>query len=200
MTVKTIGQPAEQTRLFEEPCLIKFPSLASARNRFGEAAEELACKALQLNRIPTDGRFDICFDAQDNRGRFFEIKSVRKNSSIPLWNWRIKKDRKAGVPLSYIIVCHDTSGVKDTRELWAGLAETVREVFVVPLGLMETLHARGKLVKPRTSFGHGSMRKGYKEGYRLVPVSKLRNRLHSVSLSGFRLYGHNFNLTVQTLI
>lgn len=200
LTIKTVDRPAEQTRLFEEPDLIKFPTLASARNRFGDAAEEIACKTLGLHRIPIDGRFDVCFDAQDDRGRFYEIKSVRHCSSIPLWNWRIEKDRQAGVPLSYIIVCHGTSGVKDTRELWAGLADTVREVFVVPLGIMETLHARGKLVKPRTSLGHGSMRKGYRDGYRLVPVSKLRNRLHSASLVGFKLYGHNFNLTVYKLI
>ncbi len=200
LTVKTVDRPAEQTRLFEEPDLIKFPTLASARTRFGDAAEEIACKALNLNRIPTDGRFDVCFDAQDNRGRFFEIKSVRQNSSIPLWNWRIEKDRKAGVPLYYIVVCHDTGGVKDTRELWAGLAETVREVFIVPLGIMESFHSEGKHVTPKTFKEHGSMRKGYCDGYRLVAVKKLRNRLQSASLTGFKLYGHNFNLTVKTLL
>jgi hypothetical protein len=200
LTIKTVDQPAEQTRLFEEPDLIKFPTLASARNRFGDAAEEIACKALNLCRIPVDGRFDVCFDAQDARGRFYEIKSVRFNSSIPLWNWRIKKDRQAGVPLSYVIVCHDTGGVKDTRELWAGLAGSVREILIVPLGIMEGLHSKGKLVKPRTSLNHGSMRKGYRDGYRLVPVKKLANRLHAVNLAGFKLYGHEFNLTVKTLL
>lgn len=200
LSVKTVEEPTRQARLFSEPDLIKFPSLASARTRFGDAAEELACKALGLDRIPTDGRFDVCFDAQDRQGNFFEIKSVKQGGSIPLWNWRIDKDRKAGVPLFYVIVPHKTGGVKDTHELWAGLADTVTEVYIVPLGIMETLHGKGKQVTPNTFKEHGSMRKGYCDGYRLVSVKSLSSRLHSTKFQKFSLYGHSFNLTVKTLI
>lgn len=200
LTIKTVRNPSTQARLFEEPDLINFPSLASARTRFGEAAEELACEAFGLDNIPTDGRFDVCFDAQDRKGNFFEIKSVRQGGAIPLWNWRIEKDRKAGVPLFYIIVQHKTGGVKNTHDLWDGFAKTVKEIFIVPLGIMETLHSEGKLVTPKTISTHGSMRKGYCEGYKLVPTKKLESRIHSAKTVVFKLYGHTFNTIVKTLI
>lgn len=200
ISIKTVTGYQEQGRLFVEPDLIAFPSLASTRTRFGEAAEEVACKALGLTPIPTDGRFDICFDAQDTKGNFFEIKSVRRTGAVPLWNWRIEKDQAAKVPLFYVLVTHDASVVKDSLELWGAFSETVKDIFIIPLAVMVELHKAGKTVKVKTNKEHGSMRKGYCRGYRNVSVKSVKNYLQKHRPHQFQQYGLTFNTTIHTLI
>lgn len=192
-----------QMRLLDEPDLIKFPSMASARTRYGEAAEQIAITALRAQPITIDGRYDVCFDAQ--RGKtFFEIKSVRRNGECPIYNWRIRKDADSGKQLLYAFVLHGVRGVGDTHELWSAMASTVKAIVLAPLWVVAGLHARSKLEHLSDSgnleAANGYNREGYREGYRRIKMSALLDMPASVKGRRFALNGHRFNMKIVEVL
>jgi len=71
LSIKT-ADPVTQLRLLKEPDMIKFTNHASARVRYGEAAEQIGSAALRAVNISTDGRF----------GRRFSLNGYRFNLNM----------------------------------------------------------------------------------------------------------------------
>lgn len=83
------------------------PKPASVRNAIGEVAAEFACRALDLESVPIDGREAVCHDAKYPDGSPAEIKSVGKNNRALLYKWRVEKElAHHGPEYRYIFVCH----------------------------------------------------------------------------------------------
>lgn len=148
-----------------------------ARTRYGEIVNEIVNALLGLTDIPNSGSHDIVFDAW-RKGTFFEIKSLRKGSKCPVYDWRVEKDEKAGVPLLYVIGVHRCKQQKSVGDVWRVMVDTLDELYVLPasvigrLAMAEPLQTIGS---HKTSSGerNGYQRKGYKEGYRNIPWEKI---------------------------
>lgn len=146
---------------------------AEARTRYGRIVEEIACSLLNLTDIPNSGNYDVVFDAY--RGdSYYEIKSVKATSAVPLYDWRRTKDRECGVNLIYAVVVHRCGSHKEMSTAWQEMARTIKEVFLLPAWSMDLLAHDQTLHTVSTHAKHGSMRTGYKNGYRLVPVRRIR--------------------------
>jgi hypothetical protein len=187
-----------QLEFFSEPVLLPIKSGADARTRYGTAAEEVACALLHLRRLKISGNFTACYDAQDRARRLYEIKSVRRGGSCPVWTWRIRKDKDVGRPVVYLFVLHDVKHAPDTHDMWRQMSSTVRKILIAPLGVVEEAHAAGRLGGVNTDKGprNGFNREGYREGYRYVSMKFVESRLiHTGKLSA-SVRGHPFEVDV----
>lgn len=80
---------------------------ASVRNAIGYLAEEFACRVLDLERLPVDGRKSICPDAVGPEG-YFEIKSIGKNNRALIYKFRLEKEEQSfGPNYRYVFVRHE---------------------------------------------------------------------------------------------
>lgn len=149
---------------------------ASARNAIGEMAEEFACRALHMEKLPIDGRKKLCSDALWD-GKPVEIKSIGKNRRGLIYKWRIDKElEQIGREYCYIFVMHScTIGSVSGSDLVQTMGREPPTILITSLGAV--LDAIGdKPVRKFKKFSgepdaafdrktmHGSQRAGYAEG------------------------------------
>jgi hypothetical protein len=172
-------------------------SNAHARNAYGSVAQEVACAALGLRAIPINGAKTTCFDAQDDE-RFYEIKSVRKGGKLVIYDWRMQKERDAGVPLYYAIVVHNARGARSFENLVQALSEGV-EIVVVEASKVHLSANKQPLCKLKRDSNNpraGYNRKGYKDGYRNVPLRDVMPE-RAEQCPCF-IFGREFKITLRT--
>lgn len=163
------------------PDLIPDKPLSSngeARSRYGAVVNECVNAILGLVDIPNSGSHDVVYDAyRKDRNTYVEVKSLRRRNKLPLYEWRRKKDEKAGVPLVYAIGIHDVRRCTTLGGCWLRMSETLNTIFVLPHGVVSALAEPHKLVlpkpKPEGTPRDGSRRPGYHEGYRNIPYDDL---------------------------
>lgn len=190
-----------QTELFTLRPSFLIKSNAEARNRYGAAAQELVCQALGLSPIPIDGRHKVNFDAELD-GSFYEIKSVRRGHKIVLYDFRMKKESDAGVPLTYAIFVHSVTLARSSETMWGGFQD--HSIVVIPATVIHELAAEEPLRflgsatveanKDNPRFGYA--RAGYAEGYRNLPVGKVLERVKLSRAVEFRRYDWTFKASI----
>lgn len=176
MTVKP-APTAVQRNLFDlmpdKPLLTP----GESRTRYGRVVEEIVCKLMNLEDIPNSGTHDAVFDAYRD-GVFYEIKSLRHGGKLPLYECRRLKDAEAGVPLLYVIAIHRCKNATTLGDVWEKMARTITEILVLPareisrLACLEPLRQIVAIGPPGERMGY--KRKGYADGYRNIPLQKIR--------------------------
>lgn len=149
------------------------PKPAGVRNAIGEVTEEMACRALGMERQPIDGRKAFCTDALWG-GKPTEIKSVGKNGRALIYSWRRAKEMEhVGPGYRYIFVQHDCTIDKANG---AEIADYIRDhpptLLITTLGAINGVIGDAPPRKfkifdgepPTEGRPHGSQRKGYVEG------------------------------------
>lgn len=198
----TIAPPDNQLVLLPTIPSWNITKNAQARNAYGSAAQEIVCATLQLTPIRVSGSYDVCFDAF-GAGTYYEIKSVKHNGKIVIYDWRREKEVRAGVASKkYAVLCHrapKSNGKRLIQELTAaGL-----ELFIMNAALIHELATRGPLHTLQSACPNprsGYHRHGYKDGYRNVPVSALRKASLTSETIQCRLVELEFSVTLHTVI
>jgi len=141
------------------------------------AAQDIVCDTLGLLPIPINGKFEACFDAFRD-GWYFEIKSVKLGSAIPVYKWRIEKEQRAaahGVNLAYAILVHRLKN--EHEDIRRKLAASAYCVVIIPAALVHSLAMECREYKVERghhwSKRNGYEREGYIEGYKLLPVKRI---------------------------
>lgn len=150
-----------------------------ARTRFGACVNEIVNMLLGLEDIPNSGSHEVVFDAfLRSRNSFVEVKSLRRKNKLPVYQWRIEKDKEAGVPLLYVIGVHNCPKQATLGGVWLEMAKTMNQILVLPASVIEELAADEPLQQiktHKTASGerNGYQRKGYKDGYKNIPWQAL---------------------------
>lgn len=172
----TLAPPNRQLSLLTVAPSYRITKNAQARNAYGTVAAELVCAALRLETIPINGNYSICFDAARD-GRFYEIKSVRRSGKVVIYDWRMDKEANVKVPLYYAILIHNVRK-SDGRRLVEEMTSSALELLVIEASRVHAIARAQPLQRflqlaldPR----NGYTRRGYKDGYRNVPVRLLRD-------------------------
>jgi len=172
-------------------------SNADARNAYGSAAQEVVCAALAVHPIAINGNCEVCFDAEGH-GLFYEIKSVRQGCKVVVYDCRMTKEETAGVPLLYALLVHHMKGLRTSAAMWESLAGKT-EILLVPAPVIHAL-ARDEplrtLGNPSDDPRNGYSRKGYKDGYRNLPVNKIRQLQSTQREHHFSLHGMEFSTRI----
>lgn len=144
-----------------------------ARTRYGAVVNEIVNGLLGLIDIPNSGSHDCVFDAFHKLSdHYVEVKSLRQKNKLPVYDWRLEKDAKAGVPLVYVIGVHRCAGQPDLGRVWHCMAETLDTIYVLPAAEVKRLAAvepLQRLVAEKPGSRVGYERAGYCEGYRNIP-------------------------------
>lgn len=165
-------------------------SNATARNAYGQAAEDIVCAALGLRSIPIDGRYDVCFDAESPTGDFYEIKSCHeRRGKVVIYDWRMKKEEAFYANLYYAILLHTIAG--ERSDILRKMADKGCAILVLPASDVHAIAAVQPLntVKFYSNPRFGYSRKGYKDGYRNVPIDALLKLADHFELREFSLFG-----------
>jgi hypothetical protein len=168
---------------------------AHARNVYGSAAQDIVCKALGLDPIPINGSYETCFDAERNRHPF-EIKSVRSGSKVVVYDWRIAKEARHP-DLQYAVFIHRVKAATDFDDLIEQLTERPPRIAVTPATVIHALAAAEPLQTIKTISDNpraGYQRKGYRDGYRNVPVSKILQRVRFVAMLDVSIFGARMDI------
>lgn len=183
----TLAEPSDQLQLLDTPPRFRIENNAHARNAYGQAAQEIVCAALKLRSIPINGQRTICFDAKSSYGCYYEIKSVHRSGKVVIYDWRMKKEASAGVPLNYAILCHNAKGIRDGEAVFNTMNQRGLEVFVVPAAIVHELAMKEPMrqivmceIANCAGKRQGYSRIGYRDGYRNVPVKLLREHSRPV--------------------
>lgn len=195
---RKLARASSQLALMEVPPCYAIASNAHARNAYGAAAQEIVCAALGLSPIPIDGGCEVCFDAE-GAGEFFEIKSVHRGAKVVVYDWRMRKESAAGVPLKYAILCHNVRGARDGSRLFEAMAAGGLSLLVLEAATVHEAAALEPLctikrlaASPRAGYN----RKGYLDGYRNVSVHKLASSTSTREPRAFELFGVPFAVEV----
>lgn len=146
-----------------------------ARTFSGAAMEEVIIKLFNLTPGRTVGTQAVCPDAYTVDDRPAEIKSLKRGSALPIYEWRAEKDHADTV---YFIGIHSRPPARTVREIWEGMATSLRQVLIIPGSAVYEL-ARGyplrKIKMTATASGerNGYQRAGYRDGYRSIPARVL---------------------------
>ena len=148
-----------------------------ARTRYGRVVEEIVCSLLGLTDIPNSGSHDIVFDAHHKpTDTYCEIKSLRHNNKLPVYQWRLAKDMACEVPLLYVLAIHRCTKQATLSDVWRTMAATISDIYILPawwVYLESRRHPLRQLVKQELGSRMGYKRKGYCDGYRNLPYSSL---------------------------
>lgn len=198
----TIAPPSDQPLLLHIAPSWRITKNAQARNAYGSVAQEIVCAALKLTPIPINGNYECCFDAHSARHGYFEIKSVKRvGGKVVIYDWRMAKERDAGVELHYAILCHNVRR-SDGRELVREFVESGLELLVLPAEQVHAVAAAQPLQKlmhieqPGKRCGYN--RAGYRDGYRNVPVRELRTLCSHVQHLHFHYVEHEAHALLAT--
>lgn len=199
----TIAPPSRQPLLLHIAPSWRITKNAQARNAYGSVAQELVCAALGITPVPINGNYECCFDAHHDEHGWVEIKSVKRTGGkVVIYDWRMAKEQASGVVLHYAILCHNVKG-SDGRQLVREFVEGGLELIVLPAEQVHALAAAQPLQKlmraERSGVRCGYNRKGYKDGYRNVPVSALRALCGQVRHLHFQYVGHDVHASLATM-
>lgn len=194
------ARKSEQLKLFDIVPRFTIESNAQARNYYGALAQELVCLALNLKPIPINGNYEVCFDAERD-GEFFEIKSVKANGKIPIYIWRMEKERRVAeqVKCSYAILTHKVRHARSSEELFEKFSSFPLQIYHVSV---EGVHRHSedleikKLKKENFNPRFGYNRKGYKDGYKNVSMRNIAASCVRVDQLTCNLYGKTFAFEV----
>jgi len=178
-----------------------------ARTRYGQVVESIVTRMLGLTDIPNSGTHDVVFDAfHHGSGSYCEIKSLRWNNKLPIYEWRRIKDRDCGANPVYVIAVHHTTNQPTLAKVWERMAETLQTIYIVPHWVID-LEARRQplrqLVQEEKNTRMGYKRKGYCDGYRNIPFQAISHggyvqRFASGELHGLSLRADvNFHPSIQ---
>jgi hypothetical protein len=167
----TLAPTDTQGRLFEVPSVLNAGSEGAARYIYGEAAQRIVYAHLGITPIPINGKFPICFDGC--RGEtYYEIKSLNfKRGKVVLYKWRMEKEESAGVPLDYILVCHDLSG--DREDIVTAMAGRSIRFYILPSRIVHDAAKKTPLRMLKREAKGGYARNGYKNGYHNVSLLQI---------------------------
>lgn len=192
----TLAPTDQQCALgFEIASRFQIPSVAVARNAYGAAAQEIVCRAMKLDPIQINGKAKVCFDAVRD-GMFYEIKSVRAGSKVVIYDWRLKKEVEAGLPVHYAILAHRIGGARTSDEMWDAYARRNLRIYVLPLNTVVELASTCPLTIPKKPLGKvakrfGMLRSGYADGYRNLGVRALEEITAAHQIAKLRIYGRS---------
>lgn len=160
-----------QLGLFYHHKTITCDSSASARNAYGDAAQEIVYSLLGITPIRINGSFEVCFDGK--RGdTYYEIKGTKLGSGkVVIYDFRMAKERATGVPLNYLIVCHSLRGHRD--DILTAMADRPITIYQIPASVVYAFAEQCDLrflQRPGKSKRCGYSRAGYIDGYRNVPL------------------------------
>lgn len=194
---------SKQQEIFDEICPDKvINSDGERRNLYGRVAEDVVCHALDLFPIGIDTQFDLCFDAQDSADTYFEIKSVKAGGQVCIYKWRLEKEVNCGKRVRYAIATHRVHDTATLADVWRGFAETCKEIYIVPIGVVQYACERSRTrghAKPNGRPSYGG-RRGYTEGYYAVSMRRFADRLRHERQAAFRLHGLQFNITIKEIL
>ncbi len=173
--MKHLAPTDAQLTLFYQPRVLNCTSTASARNAFGEAAQELVYQLLGVERIPIHGGYAVCFDGKKN-GMYYEVKSTRlSGGKVVAYDWRMAKEAESGVPLTYLLVCHSLRGTR--ADILKAMADGPVTFVSVPAEVVHRYALQCKLMhikrNGRENARNGYVRGGYNKGYRNLSVKAL---------------------------
>jgi len=193
-----IARAGKQTILLDVLPQYRLGSNADARNAYGAAAQEVVCAALGVHPIEINGNCGVCFDAEGD-SMFYEIKSVRKGCKVVVYDCRMTKEELAGVPLLYALLVHNMKGLRSSLAMWECLARET-EILLCPAPVVHAL-ARDEplmhLSKISADPRNGYSRAGYRDGYRNLPVSKVRQLQSTEHVHTFTLHGMQFTTRIS---
>lgn len=176
--------------------------VGKSRALSGEAMEEVINALFHLLPGPPNGSASVCPDGFTPEGRLLpcEIKSLKRGCKLPLYDFRLAKDLPETL---YFIGVHKRGKCDNLRGIWEGMAETLKEVLIIPHAELVKLAQAQPLqtIKSQeTASGarNGYQRKGYCEGYRNVPFQTLMEDLRPLPfLVGAELHGLRFQVRVH---
>ena len=165
-----------------------------ARTRYGRVVEEIVCALLGLTDIPNSGSHDVVFDAYHRPSdHYCEIKSLRHNNKLPVYEWRLTKDMQCDASMLYVLAIHRCTKQVTLSDVWRTMAATISDIYVLPawwVYLEAKKHPLRQLVKQEPGSRMGYKRKGYCNGYRNLPFQALTSpAFYRPSVSRAEVYG-----------
>lgn len=175
----TGNAPADhQLCLLDVLPVINCTSCASARNAYGNAAQEVVYRLLGVTPIRINGNYATCFDGVKG-GVYYEIKSTRlKSGKVVVYDWRIGKEQAAGVTLHYLLVCHSLQGHR--ADILGTMLRLPVVIYSLPAPVLHDWALRcplQKLKRDARNKREGYYRGGYKDGYRNLPLKQITEHL-----------------------
>jgi hypothetical protein len=167
-----------QGSLFWEKPIIHCDSMASARNAYGQAAQELVWRLLGVRPVRINGGYAVNFDGWDERRReWVEVKSTYgrgRSGKVVVYDWRMGKERKveeeageSGGRVRYMIVAHDIKGERE--DIFQKMVDREVKVWSLPAAVVHEHALRMPLMAIKRvgkSKREGYTREGYRDGYR----------------------------------
>ena len=174
-----------QTSLFEIEPVFEFGPVAARRAHYGNLMESVVCHFLKIQPLPIFSSKKINLDARSVTGdRLYEIKSVRRSSKVPLYDWRMKKEKEVN-GLFYVFAIHSINQATNATEWFNQIEDTGIRLIEVPTSEVHRMAEGLPLQINRSSVKCGYNREGYKEGYRNLPVKEILHRAVSTILPEF---------------
>ena len=173
------NSPAEsQLSLIDVLPQINCNSCASARNAYGNAAQEVVYRLLDITPIRINGSYKTCFDGLKD-GIHYEIKSTRlSGGKVVVYDWRMEKERTAGVALRYLLVCHSLN--KHRADILQAMLDLPVVIYSLPAAILHGFAMRcplNKLKRGANSKRDGYHRGLYQNGYRNIPLKWMVSQL-----------------------
>lgn len=178
-----------------------------ARYLTGDFFEEATATVSGAVRLKTDSRC-YCPDLRWDESIYFETKAIGKSNRAIIYDHRLEKDRvycrRKRISMYYWFWRHTHSVLQspDHRHLQSSLGQSIVEIFVVSLGVVEHIVSTiplkilntGGTIKTGPNAGQrlGYGGKGYGKGWSL-PVTELQecSALTCMYMPGFfSVYGH----------
>lgn len=183
---------------------IEFKNPGASRNYYGSAMEDLICSVLSLQSIPINGNYEVNFDAKDDKF-FYEFKSVKRGGRSVLYDFRMEKEKPYVKTLYYVFGVHNAAGAKSTKDLWGMFKSRGVTLLRIPAAIVhrealkEPLH-RIKTERIRNASRRaGYARRGYRDGYRCLPLKNLLKLPHKPKLQTLKKYGLEIPVELITI-
>jgi hypothetical protein len=192
----TIAPPDYQMTLLSVAPSYHITKNAQARNAYGTVANEIVCAALGLLPVRINGQYEACFDAYSD-GLHYEVKSVKHGGKVIIYDWRREKEAKLGSQLYYAILCHGVKG-SSGKELASEMAASELKLLVLPASSVHEVAAGEplRMLQKLQTVTTGYNRKGYRDGYRNVPVGSLHELAPCETAIECRYSGLRFQVTL----
>ena len=154
---RTIQQSHSQLRLFDT----RLSGHGSARYASGMFYENLTATVFGGKRHVCDSRADYCPDVSIGEHLFLECKSVRKGSSVLIYEGRLQKDWNFATSheLFYVVWCHNVNRACDfqtVEDLHAALLLKTLWCAVIPFDEIWRLCSVNKRKVLNTRYGKSS--------------------------------------------
>lgn len=178
-------------------------SQGARRTRIGGLVEEVTLGLLALAPCASPGGECVTFDGV--RGDIhYEVKSVKRGSQVVVYKWRLEREAATGVPIRYVIAIrsHAFGHCENLAEVRGLLAEDL--LTLVVLGHDRVTHLCEGEPLHKLTRGHacgstrvGYARKGYSEGYYLLPTASLLEGTTLMGTTDYEEWGTRFRAVVR---